>query len=294
MREVQGAIIPWILLASCASAPVEPPLPSADANRPSPAMTRGATGELGGAVDARLARFRSQVGAWQQLPPRPDGPWPLPVLAGWRRLLDDLDPLWRQPGDDAVVRAYVGVEAELERTSRRFGPPPEFVATRVIAARERLARRRGWKVERRSPAPIVEWPVTPIIVTSGFGHRRDPVHGGVRFHAGLDLGGRRGDVITTAAPGRVIAAGWFRGYGRRVVVRHGPSVETWYAHLSRVLVREGDRLLAGDPIGLMGSSGRTTGPHLHFEVREQGEPVDPHAWLGRPLSELRARELARR
>lgn len=217
------------------------------------------------------------------------------MLTAWRRLLGDLEPAWVAPRPGAAaVRAYVAVEAELDLCRARFGPPPEVVTRAVLEAKVRLSQAGGWRPDPPLRAPQVEWPVSPIIVTSGFGHRPDPLHGALRFHAGLDLGGREGDVVNTSAPGEVVAAGWHQGYGRRVVVRHGPDVETWYAHLSRILVRRGDRLLLGDAIGLMGSSGRTTGPHLHFEVRVGDEPVDPHEWLGRPLSSLRAAELSAR
>lgn len=281
----------WLMAAAvlvgCAGVPPEPPLPRPEARRLDQPPTS--------AVEARLAAFRAERQVWDRLPSRPNGPWPLPVLAGWRRLLADLEPVWATPGPGAeVVYAYVALEAELDQCATRFGPPPEVVQAQVGAARIRLARARGWKPRRPSPAPTIEWPVTPVIVTSGYGHRRDPVHGALRFHAGIDLGGRRGDVVSTAAPGVVVAAGWHRGYGRRVVVRHGEALETWYGHLAEILVRPGDELGAGDPIGLMGASGRTTGPHLHFEVREHAEPVDPHAWLGRPLTDVRSLELTLR
>jgi len=287
-RVLSGAALLTAFIG-CAAAVSEPPLPG-----PPPAAETSTIDAATSGAMARLAQFRAQRRSWTRLPPRPSGPWPLPVLATWRTLLDDLEPVWTgAPGDEAV-RTYVVVEAELDQTRQRFGPPPPWLARAIHQTRRRLAAARGWVSPRRAEPICVEWPVAPVIVTSGYGPRRDPVHGRRRFHHGIDLGGSRGDVVFTAAPGTVIAAGWFRGYGRRVVVRHGPDLETWYGHLDRVLVVPGDEVGIGDPVGLMGASGRTTGPHLHFEVREQDEPVDPHAWLGRPLSEGQSVQLTRR
>jgi len=283
----------WVCgaVAGCAGAPAEPPLPRAFE---APALPPG-PGPGDAAFETPLARYRAARAAWRTLAPRPRGPWPLPVLSAWRRLLREVGPIFAAPPPGpAAPRLFVAIESELDRCARRFGPPPDVVGAAWTRARHQMARARGWRRERRRPEPRIEWPVTPVIVTSGFGHRRDPLHGEVGFHAGLDLGGRQGDVVITAAPGRVVATGWHRGYGRRVVIRHGPRLETWYGHLSRILVRAGDRVLPGDAVGFMGASGRTTGPHLHFEVREDDAPVDPHAWVGRPLSEARSLEISRR
>lgn len=112
-------------------------------------------------------------------------------------------------------------------------------------------------------------------VTSGFGARRDPFDGSVRVHHGLDLAAPRGAAIFAARPGVVKFAGRSGGYGNVVVVDHGGGLETRYAHCDRLDVHTGDPVRAGQPIAAVGSTGRSTGPHLHLEVRRNGTPVDP-------------------
>ncbi len=112
-------------------------------------------------------------------------------------------------------------------------------------------------------------------VSSRFGWRADPVDGHARFHHGTDLRMAYGTEVLAAAPGVVTSAGERPGYGLTVVVDHGDGRETRYAHLSTVDVAPGDPVAGGQPIARSGNSGRTTGPHLHFEAREYGQPVDP-------------------
>jgi len=130
--------------------------------------------------------------------------------------------------------------------------------------------------ERLAPLSV---PPVEAGMTSRFGYRRDPIHRRIRFHAGIDFGADRGAVVHAAGAGRVTLAGRSGGYGQVVAIDHGLGVVTRYAHLERVIVREGDEVETGDIIATVGSSGRATGPHLHFEVRRDGEPVDPRAEL---------------
>ncbi|HEX6257791.1 MAG TPA: M23 family metallopeptidase [Euzebyales bacterium] len=122
------------------------------------------------------------------------------------------------------------------------------------------------------------WPLSAP-VTSGFGTRTHPITGEVRLHTGLDLGAPSGTPVAAAAAGVVASAGWMGGYGNAIDVRHPDGTTTRYAHLSRILVRGGQRVAAGQGIGLVGSTGLSTGPHLHFEVRTAAGPTDPHTWL---------------
>jgi murein DD-endopeptidase MepM/ murein hydrolase activator NlpD len=112
-------------------------------------------------------------------------------------------------------------------------------------------------------------------VTSEFGWRSDPITGAARFHRGIDIAAAYGREVPAAADGTVAFAGTQGGYGNLVVVRHANGAETRYAHLSQLDVREGDEVRAGDVVGRVGQTGRATGPHLHFELREAGQPVDP-------------------
>src|SRR6185436_1488029 len=112
-------------------------------------------------------------------------------------------------------------------------------------------------------------------ISSDFGWRNDPIDGRQRFHAGTDLRLAYGQDVRAAAAGVVTFAGEKGGYGTSVTVRHSDGLETRYAHLSSMDVREGDLVAAGEVIARSGNTGRTTGPHLHFEVRQNGRPVDP-------------------
>ncbi|WP_136645474.1 M23 family metallopeptidase [Tabrizicola sp. YIM 78059] len=115
--------------------------------------------------------------------------------------------------------------------------------------------------------------------TSGFGYRRDPKGAGTRMHEGTDMAGAYGTPIYATADGVVVHAGWDNGYGRLVTIRHDFGVETRYAHLSQIRVEVGQRVSRGDRIGDMGNSGRSTGTHLHYEVRLNGSPVNPMTFI---------------
>lgn len=112
-------------------------------------------------------------------------------------------------------------------------------------------------------------------VTSGFGYRYHPVLRYRRLHTGVDFAAGYGAGVYAAAPGEVFFASWRGGYGQCIIVLHGGGVSTLYAHLSAIRVRPGQRVRAGQNIGAVGSTGLSTGPHLHFEVRRNGVPVNP-------------------
>lgn len=114
-----------------------------------------------------------------------------------------------------------------------------------------------------------------VPLSSGFGPRRDPLNGGGAMHHGLDFDGDRGEPVHSTGPGTVIRADWYSGFGRTVEVDHGFGIITRYAHLQEILVEEGEPIGYSDQLGLMGSSGRTTGSHLHYEVLVNGIPHDP-------------------
>jgi murein DD-endopeptidase MepM/ murein hydrolase activator NlpD len=116
-------------------------------------------------------------------------------------------------------------------------------------------------------------------MSSGFGYRRDPFNGGGAMHAGQDFTGVQGSPILAAAPGRISFVGRQGGYGNTVEIDHGHGIMTRYAHLSGFTGRVGDRVRAGHQIGRMGSTGRSTGTHLHFEVRVNGTAVNPRRFL---------------
>jgi murein DD-endopeptidase MepM/ murein hydrolase activator NlpD len=115
--------------------------------------------------------------------------------------------------------------------------------------------------------------------TSGFGYRRDPKGAGTRMHAGTDFAASHGTPIYATADGVVTMAGWNSGYGRQVKIQHEFGIETSYAHQSNIRVKVGQRVSRGERIGDMGSSGRSTGTHLHYEVRIGGKPVNPMTFI---------------
>lgn len=160
---------------------------------------------------------------------------------------------------DAAERAY----QELMETSRRI---------------EQMLRN-----SRRPSGPTgstgsMMWPYNGPI-TSEFGWRTHPIYGTARYHSGLDIGADEGDPVFAADGGVVVHAGWLGGYGYAVIIQHNGSLATLYGHNSQLLVSEGQQVRKGDTIALAGSTGDSTGPHVHFEVRLNGEPVSPWNYL---------------
>ena len=120
------------------------------------------------------------------------------------------------------------------------------------------------------------WPVVGI-VTSGFGWRK--LKGRREFHTGVDIAAPYGSRVVATAPGYVIFAGYIKGYGRTVIIYHGYGFVTLYAHMSALAVKRGEKVAKNRVIGYIGSSGRTTGPHLHYEVIKYGVRQDPILYL---------------
>ncbi len=116
-------------------------------------------------------------------------------------------------------------------------------------------------------------------ISSGFGYRRSPFTGKREFHRGLDIVNRKGSPVVVTADGRVKFAGHNGGYGNLVVVDHGMGVETKYGHLYRIEVKVGDKVIRGQEIGALGNTGRSTGPHLHYEIVVSKHAVDPHQYF---------------
>ncbi|MCC9622966.1 peptidoglycan DD-metalloendopeptidase family protein [Thalassospira sp. MA62] len=128
--------------------------------------------------------------------------------------------------------------------------------------------------DRIKQTPLGE-PAATYYVSSVFGKRKDPFNGKWAFHSGVDLAGPIKTAITATAPGKVTHAGWSGKYGKMVELDHGNGVRTRYGHLLKVLVKKGDEVQLKDKIALMGSTGRSTGSHVHYEVRVNGKPVNP-------------------
>lgn len=129
------------------------------------------------------------------------------------------------------------------------------------------------------------WPVVGP-VTSSFGEREDPFNGEGAFHTGIDISAQFGEPVHAAADGTVESAALGNGYGREIVIDHGHGVHTLYAHLSGFAISPGQQVTRGQTIGYVGVSGRSTGPHLHYEVRILNTPVNPHKYLRTTMQEI--------
>ena len=134
-------------------------------------------------------------------------------------------------------------------------------------------------MERALAAIPTAMPAASMMMSSGFGYRSDPFTGGAAMHAGLDFKGPVGTPILAAAKGKVVLAGFNGGYGNTIEIRHANGLVTRYAHLSGLNVRQGQMVERGVQIGRMGSTGRSTGSHLHFEVRLNGQAINPRKFL---------------
>jgi murein DD-endopeptidase MepM/ murein hydrolase activator NlpD len=145
----------------------------------------------------------------------------------------------------------------------------------------------SWQASDTTAAPVTRaavsipsrMPVEGVRLSSDYGMRNHPVTGGRRAHKGVDLAGPVGTPILATADGLVARADWFSSYGLYVQLEHGGNLQTRYGHMSRLNVAAGQRVRKGEVIGSVGSTGRSTGPHLHYEVRISGQAVNPIPYM---------------
>jgi murein DD-endopeptidase MepM/ murein hydrolase activator NlpD len=143
-----------------------------------------------------------------------------------------------------------------------------------------VARAQIDKYNRTLLAVLVRKPIVgEVDMSSPFGMRMDPFVRGPAIHTGIDLRGDTGDPVRATANGRVTVASWQGGYGKMVEIDHGNGLSTRYGHMSVIDVKVGDQVRIGQTIGKIGSTGRSTGPHLHYETRINDEAVDPQRFL---------------
>lgn len=175
-----------------------------------------------------------------------------------------------------LTESAVAQEAPLEHTLDEFNFLAKSVTTAGLSSNgPRLMPTLGLGEMTFSPTL---WPVVGRI-TAAFGERLDPFSGEGAFHTGVDIAAEYGEGVRAAADGVVIEAAVHSGYGRLVIIDHGFGVSTWYGHLSTFTVPTGIHVKRGDIIGYVGVSGRTTGPHVHYEVRINDAPVNPMRYL---------------
>lgn len=167
---------------------------------------------------------------------------------------------------DARFKSLFSSWTAMERTSPTLGTGAEVTAY-------------SSPIPQRAVSVPSRMPLEGASLTSGFGMRTHPVLGGRRAHAGIDLAAPTGTPVYATADGVVSRADWYSSYGLYISVEHGASMQTRYAHLSRLAVAAGDNVKKGDLIGYVGSTGRSTGPHLHYEVRVDGLAVNPIPYM---------------
>lgn len=181
----------------------------------------------------------------------------------------------------AAAAPPVGAQAEGHTAVPRTGP-----GSLPLGGEEFRAAMLRWSGAPAAPAVVREELALPVVRTrlsSSYGARRDPIDGTVRMHRGLDIPEAMGTPVGAAASGTVVFAGRSGGYGNLVRIDHGDGNETRYGHLSSLAVGVGDLLRQGQILGRVGSTGRSTGPHLHFEVRQHGIAVDPLTRMHAPI-----------
>ncbi len=167
---------------------------------------------------------------------------------------------------DARFKSLFASWTAIERTAPTAG------SSEGVTAYSSPIMQRGISVPSRMP-------LEGASLTSSFGMRNHPVLGGRRQHQGIDLAAPSGTPVYATADGVVGRADWYSSYGLYISINHGASMETRYAHLSRLAVAAGDNVKKGDLIGYVGSTGRSTGPHLHYEVRVEGLAVNPIPYM---------------
>ncbi len=199
--------------------------------------------------------------------------------------VEPLDKMFRNAGmpTDRIIeevrRGYSGMGGPLTPIS--FSTRGEELTPDEIRANTLLQQMDQLNLYRiaAEKAPFAS-PVNSVVrFTSGFGTRRDPKTGGRRMHNGADFAGAHGTDILSTADGVVTHAGWQSGFGRLVKIKHAFGIETLYAHNTKIRVKVGQRVSRGDHIADMGSTGRSTGTHLHYEVRVNGKPVNPMTYI---------------
>lgn len=173
--------------------------------------------------------------------------------------------------DQAVLPGTGGPALPMDGVSLAALEGKMNLLERSMKAYESILRERGY-------TPSL-WPVVGKL-ESGFGGRRNPFGGsGYEFHSGQDIDAQTGDPVVAGASGTVTFTGWQNGYGQLVVIDHGGGLTTRYGHLSHIDINQGETVQRGQFIGRVGSTGRSTGPHLHYEIRINDEPVDPLQYL---------------
>lgn len=176
--------------------------------------------------------------------------------------------LVRQTKDDfAEIRSMLeemvnSISTTITQAERANSVQANLQAKKALAEKARLA-------------PAVIWPTHSNVITSSFGYRSDPFKGVSAYHSGIDIAGDIGDPVYAAMAGVVTASDQMGARGKYIIIEHPNGLETWYMHLNGMTVKAGDKVNKGEQIGMLGNTGRSTGPHLHFQVVKQNKAVNP-------------------
>lgn len=232
-------------------------------------------------LQAEIARLEGQIASYQNT----QANW---LLALGTRTQDSISLV-----DSAVAMTGVDVNKLVARARKQLrsatggpfiapsvtetGALPEGVDEIATDVSEQVER---WEALKRVVRAMpLSAPLDQYLIGSGFGMRTDPMNGHKAMHTGLDFDASAKTPVLSTAPGRVVFAGWRREYGRLVEIDHGFGIHTRYAHLAAISVKVGDEVAHRATLGLLGSSGRSTGPHLHYEVLVDGKPMNPTKFL---------------
>lgn len=193
-----------------------------------------------------------------------------------------------EPGTDSVA-PYHGIggpelpvtTAEIRKLASATGANYSVLQTEMKELQTRFSHSKQLlqeklEVQRRTPDT---WPTLSRLVTSPYGYRKDPFTKKLSFHRGIDIAGKLDDPVYAAAGGIVDSVGYDKLHGHNVIVEHTQGLRTWYMHLNSADVRKGEAVDKGQPIGKLGTTGRSTGPHLHYEVLMGGKSADPSPYL---------------
>ena len=179
---------------------------------------------------------------------------------------------------DLLLKEIIGRQDEFEGQARELEAQSNAIAE-SLGRRQSSSSSSSASASSSSGSGRLGAPLASVRISSSFGWRIHPIFGSRRLHTGADLSASSGTPIRAAADGTVVSAGWLGGYGNATIIDHGGGLATLYGHQSALLVREGQDVERGQVIGRVGCTGTCTGPHLHYEVRINGNPVDPAPYL---------------
>ena len=197
----------------------------------------------------------------------------------------------REQGGPVSQRTIHAAVQEVAKANHLADPDRIYPGQRLeVSVLSRLAARQerpGAQAIEARPQPWQSLVDGAVAVSSAFGLRKDPFTGRLTRHRGIDVAAPAGSPISAFEAGQVVFSGWKPGYGHTVILRHENGLESLYGHVAQALVQVGQDVAAHEPIARVGSNGRSTGPHLHFEVRRNGLAIDPMPSLGAPHPLLR-------